>query len=143
MYSEIRTNKFNAKRSQYDGYWYDSKMEAGYAMDLDWRIKGKDIKSWERQIRVSLDIKKGGETYHICDYIVDFKIHHNDGSIEWIEVKGMETREYQMKKKLFEALILTEKPDEKYTVVKSGPSYRTRSGKWFNKRDNVIHVEDQ
>jgi len=140
VFSEIRTNKFNAKRSQYNGYWYDSKMEAGYAEDLDWRKKAKDIKDWERQVRVSLDIEKKGERFHICDYIVDFKIHHNDGSIEWIEVKGMETGEWRLKRKLFEALILTERPDERYTVVKSGPSHRNRKGQYFNKRSKVIHV---
>src|ERR1039458_6706049 len=44
--------KYNAIRSVYNGYPYDSKFEAAYAMQLDWRVKAKEIKAWDRQLPI-------------------------------------------------------------------------------------------
>ena len=41
-----RGNKYNAKSSTYNGRHYDSKLEASYAMELDWMLKAKIIKEW-------------------------------------------------------------------------------------------------
>ena len=42
---------------------------------------------------------------HICDYYVDFKVYHNDGSIEFIEHKsqGTVTSAWRIKYKLLQA----------------------------------------
>jgi len=45
MYYVKRQNKYNAKSTEYGGLIYHSKKEAGYAQELDLRIKAKDIKS--------------------------------------------------------------------------------------------------
>lgn len=133
MYSQIRSNKYNASKSFYNGYWYQSKLEAGYAQELDLRVKAKDIKSWERQVRVSLDVNG----YHITNYIVDFKVLHNDDTIEWVECKGMETAEWVLKRKLFEALIIHGKANERYTVVKQS-SVRIGRGQYFSPKSKVF-----
>ena len=39
-------NKYNSRRSSYNGYNYDSGLEARYAETLDWRIKAKEVISW-------------------------------------------------------------------------------------------------
>jgi hypothetical protein len=40
---KAKPGKYNAIRSVYNGYPYDSKFEATYAMQLDWRLKaGED-----------------------------------------------------------------------------------------------------
>jgi hypothetical protein len=36
-------------------------------------------------------------------YIADFKVYLNDGSIQIIDVKGFETPDFKIKRKLFEA----------------------------------------
>lgn len=83
----------------YDGVRYQSKFEAQVAQDLDLRLKAKDIASWERQVKISLDVNG----YHITNYYIDFVVTHNDGSLEYIEVKGYATEVWRLKWKLFEA----------------------------------------
>ncbi len=84
----------------YNNITYHSKKEAGYAQHLDLLIKAKEIKSWERQVKISLDVNG----YHITNYYIDFVVTHPDGILEYIEVKGFETMYFKMKYKLFEAL---------------------------------------
>jgi len=100
MWNLRRGNKYNAKKTEYNGIYYHSKMECGYAMELDLRLKAKDIKSWSRQVKISLDVNG----YHIANYFVDFGIEHNDETTEFIEIKGYETEVWRLKWKLFEAL---------------------------------------
>lgn len=109
-----RRNKYNAKPTCYNGIKYHSKLEAKYAQDLDWRLKAKDIKSWKRQVKISLDVN--GK--HICNYYIDFVITHNDDSIEYIEVKGFETQVWKLKWKLFQALMNQREPEAILTIVK-------------------------
>lgn len=119
VYRVIKGNKFNAKRSEYGGYIYDSRMEAAYAKDLDLRKKGKDIKDWERQFKLEMwAYDKDGEPKIKMTHRVDFRIHHNDGSYELVEVKGVETQDYRTRRKWLEKLWLPEHPDHTYTVVK-------------------------
>jgi hypothetical protein len=108
----FRFNKYNAKKTEYNGVLYDSKREAEHAFQLDMRLKarGKDrIKSWTRQITLPLMVNN----QLICKHRVDFQITHLDGSIEFVEVKGMLTRDYKLKLKLLRALY----QDIKYTIV--------------------------
>lgn len=118
-YQSVSNAKYKNVKQAYNGISYHSKFEAGYAAELDLRLKAKDIKSWEPQYKVSLDIQGAdGRTYHICNYYVDFKVIHNDDSIELVEIKGFETEVYRLKRKLLEALYLPEHPDTRYLVVK-------------------------
>jgi len=77
-------NKFNANTTRYNGTNYHSKLEAQYAMMLDWRIKAKEVKSWEGQYK--LDLRANGE--HITNYYIDFVATMKDGTREFIECKG-------------------------------------------------------
>ncbi len=92
--------KYHNIKTEYKGVKYDSRREAEYAMELDWRVKAKDIKSWEGQEKIPM-IVNGKK---ICTYIIDFVIIHNDGSLEYVEVKGFKTAVWRLKYKLFEAL---------------------------------------
>lgn len=121
MYHQVY-NKYKNTRQTYDGYNYQSKFEASQAQELDLRLKAKDIQSWERQFKISIDING----YHICNYFCDFRILHNDGSYELVETKGIETEAYRLKRKLLEAVWLPEHPDHIYTVVKQKSFYRRR-----------------
>lgn len=92
-------NKYGSVRQTVNGYSYMSKLEAKYAFELDLRVKAKDIKSWERQVKVEL---KGENGSKVCNYFVDFLITHNDGLLEYVEVKGFITDLWKLKWKLFE-----------------------------------------
>lgn len=111
----------NAKKTEYNGYLYDSKLEASYAADLDLLIKAGEIKSFDRQ--VNLDLEVNG--YVVCQYRIDFIIHHNDDTLEYVETKGVATDVWKLKWKLFEALFC-DKPDVKLTVVYQGKNWRPR-----------------
>jgi hypothetical protein len=50
----------------------------------------------------------------ICNLVVDFLVSNNDGSFEYLEVKGFPTPAWRLKQKLFHALY----PQFKLTVVK-------------------------
>lgn len=104
-----------AQKQEYNGYLYDSKFEAGYAQELDLRLKAKDIKNFERQ--VNLDLEVNG--YIVCQYRIDFIIYHNDGTIEYVECKGYPTDVWKLKWKLFES-IFSDLPNVKLTIVQQG-----------------------
>lgn len=93
-------NKFNAKGQYYNGSFYHSTGERDYAIGLDFRVKAGDIKSWRRQ--VTIDLRVNGK--HITNYVMDFELTHNDGSIELTEYKGMVTDSFRIKFALLLAL---------------------------------------
>lgn len=100
MFYQRSGSKYGNQTREYNGRTYDSKLEARYAQDLDLLKKAKQIKDWEGQYRIKLDVNG----YHICNYIVDFKVTMPDGSIELHEVKGFRTSTWELKWKLTEAL---------------------------------------
>ena len=106
-------NKYGAKSTIYDGKVYDSKKEAAYAAELDLRLRAADILRWERQVR--LDLKIDGR--HICNYYIDFVITHNDGSKEYIEIKGFKTEVWRLKWKMTEVLLEKMDPGSKLTLI--------------------------
>jgi len=114
VFFKSRANKYHAKRQTYNGFSYHSKKEADYAFYLDHRLKRKEILAWDRQFKVS--IMAGDKT--ICNYYVDFRVHNLDGSYTLVEVKGMETDVWRLKRKLLEYLWLPDHPEYDYIVEK-------------------------
>lgn len=85
-------------------------MEARYAANLDWLIEAGEIESWTPQHK--FDLRVNGE--HVCNYYIDFKVVFADGSIEYHEVKGAETRLWRLKWRLTQIL----HPDLKLVLIK-------------------------
>lgn len=124
MYNQRWGNKYGAVKTEYDGYKYDSKFEASVAMELDLRKKAKDIKDWERQYKVEMwAYDKFGTPKMKVTHKVDFRLHHNDGSYELLEAKGVETADYKMRRRWLEEFWLPEHLDHTYTVVKQKTGY--------------------
>ncbi|GAK05208.1 hypothetical protein JCM19037_3686 [Geomicrobium sp. JCM 19037] len=46
--------------------------------------------------------RKNGVTHRAIKYKADFKVYHIDGSVEIVDVKGMETEAFKLKRKMFE-----------------------------------------
>lgn len=107
-------SKYKNKRTKTEHGTFQSKFEAKVGGDYEMMKKAGEIKGYECQSKVSLDVNG----YHICNYYLDFKVEHNDGTIEWIEVKGFETPLWKLKAKLFEAIYIYAHPQEKYTIVR-------------------------
>ena len=106
-----RKNKFNAVRQTYNGYNYDSKLEAEHAANLDFLLKTGLVTSWERQVKISLDIND----IHIANYFIDFKVHFTDGRVEYHEVKGVESDLFKLKWRMSKALY----PDYNFIMLKA------------------------
>ena len=96
-------NKYKNIRTVYNGYEYMSKKEANYAERLDQlkhaKLPSERVISYKNQVpfQIELNSKK------ICKYIADFKVLYQDGHIEIVDVKGVRTQVYSLKKKLVEA----------------------------------------
>jgi len=113
MYRFYRSkNKYKALPAYYNGFTYASIKEMKYAMDLDFRKKVHDIKDWDKQIKIPLIVNG----VKVCTYIPDFKVIHNNDTIELVEVKGFKTSVFKLKLKLFKATYLKENPEIKYTI---------------------------
>jgi hypothetical protein len=103
-----RLNKYNNKKTEYNGNIYHSKLEADFAFELDVLLQAGEIKKWERQIGMMIDVND----IHIGNYIADFKVTHNDNSEEIIDVKGVRTSLFNFKWRIVKALY----PQYKYTI---------------------------
>jgi hypothetical protein len=97
---ERKKNKYNASSTTYNGLKYDSKLEANYAEELDYRVKAGEIIKWERQVKLDLQING----FHITNYFIDFKEYHADGTIMYTEVKGLKMQPWIMKWRMLNAL---------------------------------------
>jgi hypothetical protein len=89
-------HKFRAVATELDGYRFDSKKEARYYRDLKLRARSGEVVFFLRQVPFHLP---GGVTYR-----VDFQEFHADGTVHFVDVKGMVTKDFTMKKKMVEAL---------------------------------------
>jgi len=89
-------HKFNAKKVEYDGIKFDSKKEGNYYLELKLRQKAGEVLFFLRQVPFHLP---GQVTYR-----VDFLEFHTDGTVHAVDVKGMKTKDFIMKKKMVEDL---------------------------------------
>lgn len=104
----MAATKYGSKKVEIDGYIFDSKIEASYYEQLKWLKANKQIKGFKLHPRYLLQdsFKKNGKHFRKIEYIADFEVKHLDGSIEVVDVKGMETEAFKIKRKLFERLYL-------------------------------------
>ena len=93
-----KQSKYGNKKTEYNGVMFDSKKEAEYCATLDILKKASKkedrVTSYERQVpfQITLNKKK------ICKYFADFKVLYADGREEIIDVKGVKTDVYKIKK---------------------------------------------
>lgn len=100
----IRKNKYHNKKTLVDGITFDSKMEARYYSYLNLLKANGIVEDFEMQKEfVLLDsFKKNGKTIRAIKYKADFVVYYKDGRIEVIDIKGAITKEFAIKRKLFE-----------------------------------------
>ena len=99
-----KANKYNARKTVMCGHVFDSKREAEIYLDLLSRKQHGEI------IRIGLQpsytLLEGfrdnqGNKQRPITYTADFFVTYADGHSEVIEVKGVRTRDYLLRKKLF------------------------------------------
>lgn len=113
-FTRFRRSKFNAKKTISGGVRYDSKFEATYAEQLEWRKRAGEIVNIERQVKISLNVNG----VHICNYIADFLVTLKDGRRQYHECKGFMTKDAAIKMKLVQALKNQIDPGAEWVIVK-------------------------
>lgn len=99
-----KKSKYSNKKTVVNREKFDSLAESRYYLVLLDRKKKKEICDFELQpvFELQPSFKKNGETFRAIKYKADFKVIHNDGRIEIVDVKGMKTEVFKIKQKLFE-----------------------------------------
>lgn len=101
----LRSGKYNAKRTEYNGRIFDSKAEATMAEELDNLRSSHDpaqkvtLVEYQRKYRLEVN----GEL--ICTYVADFYVEYATGRTAVIDAKGVLTPVYKLKKKLMLACL--------------------------------------
>lgn len=99
-----KANKYNARKTTVYGCTFDSKREAEWYMMLREKLRLGEIKHLECQPTYTLlegFQDNQGKPQREITYTPDFLVEYDDGRREVIEVKGVRTRDYVLRKKLF------------------------------------------
>lgn len=94
--SKRKKHKFGAVRCRRGGVKFSSKLERSYFDYLNALKAANGIKFFLRQCPLHLPGN--------IRYVTDFVVFHLDGSVEFVDVKGIATSTYKMKKKMVEDL---------------------------------------
>jgi hypothetical protein len=92
--------KYGNRKTERDGYIFDSKAEARHYDELRLRERAGEIH--DLVLQPKFDITVNGK--HICNYFSDFSYIEKDGSYRVVDVKGVRTDVFILKRKLVAAL---------------------------------------
>lgn len=91
----MKKHKFNASITKLDNIRFDSKLEANYYSRLKLLQKAGEVLFFLRQTPFHLD---GG-----TKLVIDFTVFYSNGDIEFVDVKGVETEAFKIKRREVEA----------------------------------------
>jgi len=86
-----KKGKYGAHAVVVDGIRFDSKREARYYEALKLRVAAGEVLFFLRQVPFHLP---GG-----TKLVVDFEIHEADGRVRYVDTKGVQTKEFRIKKR--------------------------------------------
>ena len=89
-----KRSKYRANKTSIDGHTFDSKKEADYYCELKLRLQAKEITGF--CLQPTFMLAPG------LKYKADFIVFNSVNSYDVIDVKGVKTKEYIAKKKVFE-----------------------------------------
>lgn len=94
-------SKYNAIKTEVDGYIFASRKESNYYLELTLREKAGEISDLELQPKYPCVVN--GKL--VCNYVADFRYYDIKNKYTVIvDVKGFKTPVYRLKKKLVEAI---------------------------------------
>jgi hypothetical protein len=105
---KAKSSKFKNTKVELDGHKFDSIKESKYYSDLKIKKASRLIKDFKMQVKFDINVNN----IHIANYFLDFLIEHNDGTFEYIDIKGKDSKSnkfiktsvFALKKKLVEAI---------------------------------------
>ena len=94
--------KYHNKKTMVDGIKFDSDKEDDYYCELRMLKMAGVVKDFVLQPKYELQPKYHykGKTVRAINYVADFKVFYTDGHIEVVDVKGVRTKEYLLKRKM-------------------------------------------
>ena len=98
-------NKYGAKKIEIDGHVFLSKRESQYYLAYKDMLERGEIVKLELQPKFTIIPafkNHDGKKCRPCHYTADFLLTMPDGSKKVVEVKGFRTRDYMLRRKLFE-----------------------------------------
>jgi hypothetical protein len=97
-------SKYGARKTMIDNIKFDSLAEANYYRQLKLLQRAGEIIDFELQPTYELQpaYMRGKKKVQPITYKADFLVTYKDGRKEVIDVKGMRTPVYALKKKMFE-----------------------------------------
>jgi hypothetical protein len=103
-----KSSKFKNVKSEIDGHKFDSKKESEFYGSLKIKKQAGLIKDFKMQIPYEIIVNN----IRIGNYFLDFLVENNDGTIEYIDIKGkdkktnkfIKTGVFALKKRLVEAI---------------------------------------
>lgn len=106
--NKTKSSKFNNTKVEIDGHIFDSIKEGEFYGSLKIKKKAGLIKDFKIQVQYDILVNN----IHIAYYYLDFQIENNDGSFEYIDIKGkdkksnkfIKTGVFAIKKRLVEAI---------------------------------------
>lgn len=103
--NSVVRSKYHAYKATINNITFDSLDESRFYLRLLEEIREKDdIVKFEMQVPFELvpSYTKNGHKIRRMDYVADFLIYYKDGHKDVVDVKGIETEVFKLKKKLFE-----------------------------------------
>ena len=98
----VKQNKYKNKKVQYDEMTFDSKKEYSYYLKYKLMEQAGEIHDLKMQVPFTLieTFKLQDKTYRKTIYKADFTFVDKEGKYHVIDVKGIRTDVYKLKKKL-------------------------------------------
>jgi len=112
-------SKYGANQCVIHGVKFDSQAEGKYySYLLEQEVKGH-IKCFNLQPKFILlpDFNHNGKKIKGITYKADFEVYHSDDTVEIVEIKGFETPDFKLRKKLFMNLY----PYVRYSILAEAP----------------------
>lgn len=101
MQKRENMNKYKNKKVEYKGIVFDSVMERDYFREVIEPLKeGVEVKLQPTYVLIP-NFEYKGEKVRGITYRADFEIKYPNGKVDVIDVKGFETADFKIKKKLF------------------------------------------
>jgi hypothetical protein len=105
---KTKSSKFGNTKNEIDGHTFDSIKEGEFYGSLKIKKNAGLIKDFKIQVKYDILVNN----IHIAYYYLDFQIENNDGSFEYIDIKGkdkksnkfIKTGVFALKKRLVEAI---------------------------------------
>ena len=106
--NKTKSSKFGNVKAEIDGHKFDSKKESEFYGSLKLKKQAGLIKDFKMQVPYNIVVNN----IHIANYFLDFEVENNDGTIEYIDIKGkdkktnkfIKTGVFALKKRLVEAI---------------------------------------